>query len=155
VERRTVVGVTFLVPTEMEAQGFLVGYSERTGGASEAPFDSLNIGYATGDGSERVRENRDRLMRALGTPPFATAHQTHGAALTRVGKEQAGAGFEGPPPDQPMLRLVEPTLPEELREDLGYSSYPSYSSYSSPASSPGGLPVPAARLPQASFSSRL
>ncbi|QSB15479.1 transposase [Natronosporangium hydrolyticum] len=29
---------------------------------------------------------------------------------------------EQPPPEQPMLRLVEPTLPEELREDLGYPS---------------------------------
>jgi polyphenol oxidase len=97
VERRTVDGVTFLVPTELEERGFLVTFSERTGGASEPPFDSLNIGYATGDRPEHVRENRNRLTRAVGVPPFAAAHQVHGATVVRVGEQRAGAGFEGPP----------------------------------------------------------
>jgi polyphenol oxidase len=113
-ERRTVDGVTFLVPPGMEARGFLVAYSERTGGFSESPFDSLNIGYATGDQPQRVRENRDRLMRALGMPPFATAHQEHGAAMTRVGEERAGAGFEGPPSPlgrADVLTVSQPGLP--------------------------------------------
>ena len=41
----------------------------RTGGASGAPFDSLNLGLATGDAPERVQENRARVQRALGVAP--------------------------------------------------------------------------------------
>ena len=96
-EQRTVDGVTFLVATEMERRGFLVAYSERAGGVSEPPFDTLNLGYATGDRPEHVRENRDRLVRALGIPPFAIGMQAHGSRLVRVGHARAGAGFDGPP----------------------------------------------------------
>lgn len=112
--RRTVDGVTFLTAEEMEARGFLVAYSERTGGASEAPFDSLNIGYATGDRPEHVRENRDRLTRAIDLPPFAAAHQVHGAAVARVGGQRAGAGFEGPPSplgQADVLAVSQPRIP--------------------------------------------
>lgn len=103
-----------MVAPEMEAQGFLVAYSERSGGVSEAPFDSLNIGYASGDRPEHVRENRDRLTRAVDVPPFAAAHQVHGAAMTRVGEEEAGAGFEGPPSplgQADVLAVSQPGLP--------------------------------------------
>lgn len=86
-----------LVPAELEERGFLVAYTERTGGASEAPFDTLNLGYATGDRAEHVRENRERLIAALGIPPFAVARQRHGSGLVRVGEKRAGAGFQGPP----------------------------------------------------------
>jgi YfiH family protein len=81
----------------MERRGFLVAFSERAGGVSEAPFDTLNLGYATGDRPEHVRENRDRLVRALGIPPFAIGMQAHGSSVVRVGEKRAGAGFEGPP----------------------------------------------------------
>jgi len=98
----------------MERCGFFVAYSERTGGASEAPFDSLNIGYATGDRPEHVRENRDRLTRALDVPPFAAAHQVHGASIARVGEKRAAAGFEGPPSPlgrADVLAVSRPRLP--------------------------------------------
>jgi YfiH family protein len=97
VEKRTVDGVTFLVAEEMERSGFFVAYSERAGGISESPFDSLNLGYATGDHPAHVRENRDRLARALGVRTFALAKQGHGTNLVRVGDKRAGAGFGGPP----------------------------------------------------------
>jgi YfiH family protein len=98
VERRELDGgAAVLVPAGLESLGFLVVYSERTGGVSEGPFDSLNLGYATGDRPEHVRENRDRLTRSLEVPPFAAAHQVHGAGVARVGEKRAGAGFEGPP----------------------------------------------------------
>jgi YfiH family protein len=97
VERRTVEGVTFLVAEEMERGGFLVAYSERIGGVSEPPFDSLNLGYATGDRPQHVRQNRERLVRALGLSSFAVAKQGHGSSVVRVGEKRAGAGFAGPP----------------------------------------------------------
>jgi YfiH family protein len=97
VERRTLDhGVTVLVATELERAGFVVAFSERTGGVSEPPFDSLNLGYATGDRAEHVRENRDRVVRALGIPPFAIGKQAHGSQIVRVGQRRAGAGFDGP-----------------------------------------------------------
>ncbi len=96
-ERRTVDGVTFLVAGEMESRGFFVAYTERTGGVSESPFDTLNLGYATGDRAEHVRENRERLAGALGIPAFAVAKQEHGSNLVRGGEKRAGAGFGGPP----------------------------------------------------------
>lgn len=96
-ERRILDGVSVLVPPELERRGFLVTYSERTGGVSEPPFDTLNLGYATGDRPGHVRENRDRLVRALGVPAFAVAKQAHGANVVWVGGKRAGAGYAGPP----------------------------------------------------------
>lgn len=97
VERRAVDGVTFLVAEELERRGFFVAYSERIGGVSQPPFDTLNLGYATGDRPEHVRENRGRLVRALGVASFAVAKQGHGGNVVRVGDTRAGAGFGGPP----------------------------------------------------------
>jgi hypothetical protein len=97
VERRTIDGVNFLIAEEMERHGFIAAYSERTGGVSQPPFDTLNLGYATGDRPEDVRQNRDRLVRALGVRAFAVAKQTHESNVVRVGDKRAGAGFAGPP----------------------------------------------------------
>lgn len=97
-ERRTLDhGIDVLVAGEFERSGFLVAYTERTGGVSEPPFDTLNVGYATGDRREHVKENRERLAGALGFGAFAVSRQVHGAELVRVGERRAGAGFEGPP----------------------------------------------------------
>jgi polyphenol oxidase len=115
VERRELEkGLVVMVPSGLESRGFLVAYSERTGGSSSAPFDSLNLGYATGDRREQVRENRARLVRSLRIPPFATAHQVHGARITRVGERRAAAGFEGPPSPlgrADVLAVSRPRLP--------------------------------------------
>jgi YfiH family protein len=106
-----------LVAEGMERAGFLVAYTERTGGVSEAPFDALNLGYATGDRAERVRENRDRVVRALGIPPFAIGKQAHGTSAVRVEEERAGAGFDGPPSplgDADILSVSQPGVPVAL-----------------------------------------
>lgn len=42
--------------------------SDRNGGVSPAPYTSLNLGASTADAPEHVRENRQRLYRALGVP---------------------------------------------------------------------------------------
>jgi YfiH family protein len=58
-------------------------FATRTGGVSEAPFDSLNLGVLTDDRREAVAENRRRLAAALEIPPdrIAFARQVHGAGL--------------------------------------------------------------------------
>jgi YfiH family protein len=95
VERRTSPdGVTLLVSTLLARRGVVAAFSERTGGASGPPFDSLNLGYRTGDRPDRVLENRRRMASLLEIPAFATAEQVHGRRLARVGPARAGAGFD-------------------------------------------------------------
>lgn len=58
-------------------------FSTRLGGASEAPFDSLNLGLLTDDADRNVGENRRRLAAALDRDPdgIVFARQVHGAEL--------------------------------------------------------------------------
>lgn len=56
--------------------------TERTGGVSEEPFESLNLGQATPDDSERVRENERRVLDVLGLQgPVARVRLEHGAKI--------------------------------------------------------------------------
>ena len=87
-------GIHALVSTTLESAGFLAAFTERTGGVSEPPFDTLNLGILTDDRRDRVLENRRRTVRALDVPPWAMGWQRHGADLARVTPDQAGAGFE-------------------------------------------------------------
>ena len=45
--------------------GVRFGFTERTGGVSEAPYTSLNLGSHVGDDLEAVLENRRRALHAL------------------------------------------------------------------------------------------
>lgn len=60
----------------------VAAFTTRRGGAS----DGFNLGFGTGDGEEAVRENRRRLLDALGFPPeaLATVGQVHGADVATV-----------------------------------------------------------------------
>jgi polyphenol oxidase len=83
-----------LVSTELERAGFLAAFTERTGGESPKPYDSLNVSFEVDDDPERVAANRARVIGGLGIPPFATAEQVHGSKIVRVGAKRSGAGFE-------------------------------------------------------------
>lgn len=48
-----------------QATGVRIAFTERTGGASASPFDSLNLGLHVHDDPEAVRANRRALMDAL------------------------------------------------------------------------------------------
>jgi polyphenol oxidase len=89
-------GIPVLVPERLEADGFLVAFTERAGGLSEGPFRSLNLGLRCGDDPARALENRRRLCGAVGIPSFALVRQVHGAKVVRAGSERVGAGFEDP-----------------------------------------------------------
>lgn len=79
-EWREAGGVEWL---EARLPGARVAFSTRTGGASEPPYQSLNLGIFTGDDRGRVVENRLRLAAALGLDPerVAIGRQVHGAEL--------------------------------------------------------------------------
>jgi len=63
--------------------GATAAFSTRIGGASEPPFDSLNLGVFAEDEPKAVVENRLRLAAALGFEPgrIAIGRQVHGAEL--------------------------------------------------------------------------
>ncbi|MGH2924792.1 MAG: polyphenol oxidase family protein [Solirubrobacterales bacterium] len=66
---------------EAELPGARAVFTSRLGGVSEPPYDTLNLGRSTGD--PRVRENRLRLVSALGVEPdnVLVARQVHGAQV--------------------------------------------------------------------------
>ena len=57
--------------------------STRRGGVSTAPYDSLNLGGATGDAAESVAENQRRFAAELGAP-VRYLRQVHGATVLRL-----------------------------------------------------------------------
>jgi polyphenol oxidase len=71
---------------------FAHGFTTREGGASEPPFDTLNLGALVGDDPARVAENWGRLERATGLR-FARVRQVHGARAVR-GDAAAGPSTE-------------------------------------------------------------
>ncbi|MHB1356319.1 MAG: peptidoglycan editing factor PgeF [Anaerolineae bacterium] len=63
----------------------------RLGGASSAPFDTLNIGRTVGDDPNAVDHNQSLVYNVLGVQANQTvmAHQVHGVRVSRV---NSGAG---------------------------------------------------------------
>lgn len=74
---------TLLDPNQDEVT---VAFTDRNGGVSPAPFDSLNLAARVGDDPELVRENRNRVAKAAAFDPTAIrlARQIHGADLLEV-----------------------------------------------------------------------
>lgn len=69
-----------------------VAFTTRLGGISAPPFDSLNLGYVTGDDPSRVAANRRTVASALGIPEtWATGRQVHRAAVLEAGPVHASA----------------------------------------------------------------
>lgn len=74
------------------------GFSTRSGGVSEGPYRSLNLGFQVGDERARVEENVRRLAKAAGISPseLHTVSQVHGDRVleaqpgpTQVGEADA------------------------------------------------------------------
>lgn len=82
--RRLAADLHALVSPTLERRGVLAAFTERTGGLSKAPFDSLNLGLHTGDGERAVRHNRRLATAALGVRGFAAARQVHGSRMVEV-----------------------------------------------------------------------
>lgn len=77
----------------MRLPGAHVTFTDRRGGVSEGPYESLNLGILTDDSPDRVIENRRRAAASAGVEPehVAMGWQVHGTAL----KE-----WTEPPPDR-------------------------------------------------------
>jgi YfiH family protein len=66
----------------------------RVGGVSQAPYESLNLGFHVGDDPEDVRRNREIVARELGfeAKRLVCAQQTHGSNVHVATPEDAGRG---------------------------------------------------------------
>lgn len=83
-------GVTLVAARD---HGVRFGFTERTGGVSDAPFDSLNLGSHVGDDIACVEENRRRVLTAVGCEQalgrLLVPNQVHGDHVAVV--RSAGA----------------------------------------------------------------
>jgi YfiH family protein len=68
--------------------------STRTGGFSEVPYRSLNLGLHVEDDKDKVLKNRRRLAEAIGIPldQFTIAKQIHSGNVTVVSDKLRGSG---------------------------------------------------------------
>lgn len=95
-------GITVLADTALRAQyGIAVMFTERTGGVSSPPYESLNLAGHVGDDPAHVDENRRRLLSSAGLGQtrgaLVTAEQVHGDRVTRVTAGEAGRGAYATP----------------------------------------------------------
>jgi purine-nucleoside/S-methyl-5'-thioadenosine phosphorylase / adenosine deaminase len=103
---------------------YVVAFSTRMGGASEAPFDSLNLGKLTEDVPGRVTENRRRLCLTAGADPneLCFNRQVHGDIVMRADPAARGEPGDGLWTDVPNIALLVFTadcLPVALTRDSG------------------------------------
>ncbi|WP_368655362.1 peptidoglycan editing factor PgeF [Castellaniella ginsengisoli] len=100
----------------------------RVGGVSTAPRDSLNLGAHVGDDPAAVRENRQRLRRALPGAPF-WLEQVHGTDVCDADAPPDGSGRPGGLPradaavtvrrDRPLAIMTADCLPVVLADEAG------------------------------------
>lgn len=83
---KTSRGLRLVSDVDAAGRGLLVLFTDRRGGVSPAPYDSLNLAARVGDERTLVDENRARVARAAGFDPGAIrlARQVHGAKLLEV-----------------------------------------------------------------------
>jgi purine-nucleoside/S-methyl-5'-thioadenosine phosphorylase / adenosine deaminase len=90
VEWRERDGVRWL---EADLGGARAAFSNRLGGISKPPYDSLNLGLLTADEESAVVQNRQRLAEAMGFDParIVFARQVHGTDLIEHPTEFRGS----------------------------------------------------------------
>ncbi len=84
--------------TELRLPGARVLFSDRNGGVSEGPYESLNLGVLTDDDPASVIENRRRAAARLAVEPerVAMGWQLHGTDLAEWDSPPADPGYARP-----------------------------------------------------------
>ncbi len=88
----------YLTPTIFDDQpGVVAGFSTRRGGASAAPYASLNLSLSPDDDRDAVIANRKRLFEAVGfsLDQLAFTGQVHGDELLEVTEPGLYRGYDG------------------------------------------------------------
>ena len=95
-ERESRLGITWWSDPDALKRGVVVAFSERTGGVSAAPFESLNLAAHVGDAPVAVDENRSRLLEVCGLGDMRArltmAEQVHGDRVAVVDERNVGRG---------------------------------------------------------------
>jgi YfiH family protein len=99
-----------------ELPGYVVAFTTRVGGVSEAPYDSLNLSRGTGDDPVRVEHNRRIACEAVGVPyeRLAFNRQVHSPTVHRADPGVRGAPGDGLWTDErrvPLLAMSADCLP--------------------------------------------
>ena len=81
---QTAQGGAIYVAPERGPQGASIFFFTRLGGASEAPYDSLNVSKKVGDDPEAVDENLCTIRQGMAGRPAAWVRQVAGDAVVRV-----------------------------------------------------------------------
>jgi YfiH family protein len=78
-------------------KGLIVAFSDRRGGTSKAPYDTLNLATRVGDNRDDVLMNRKLVADAAGFDPdrLALTRQVHGAEVIEVPAGASGKVGEG------------------------------------------------------------
>jgi YfiH family protein len=83
-------GVSWLTPEWPAPEGVRAAFTLRSGGVSEAPYDSLNVGSHVGDVATAVSENRHRVRAALRLPEEPQwLEQVHGTDVADPDRDAA------------------------------------------------------------------
>jgi YfiH family protein len=90
---------------ELSLNGARVAFSDRHGGVSGGPYDSLNLGILTEDDQQSVSENRRRLAGSLGLDPAGVAMgwQVHGNEIRQWDAPPEQGGFAHAGADLPKV----------------------------------------------------
>jgi len=79
-----------------KAAGITIAFTDRRGGVSAPPYDTLNLAAHVGDEPSAVDSNRARLLESLGLSDIrdhlVTAEQVHGSRVVVVDGAEAGSG---------------------------------------------------------------
>jgi YfiH family protein len=70
------------------------GITVRSGGFSQKPYQSLNMGFHVNDDNETVRQNRSTVSKTLGIPTarWTGTEQVHKAEIRKITAKDAGMG---------------------------------------------------------------
>lgn len=89
---RTLDGVRLIADDVALTRGLLVAFSDRNGGVSRPPYDTLNLAARVGDDATAVDDNRARVATAAGfaSSALVLARQVHEATVIEVGPDDSG-----------------------------------------------------------------
>lgn len=90
---------------DLTLPGARIVFSDRNGGVSTGPYESLNLGILTEDDQARVAENRRRLCAALDQDPHRVAMgwQVHGDEILDWPAPPRNGGFANPGAELPRV----------------------------------------------------
>jgi len=87
--------LNYLTLPKWQAEGIDMGFSSRTGGVSQVPYDSFNLGFHVGDDPIAVLENRKLWLDQWEVPwsKAVVGEQVHGTNVLWVNEEDGGRGI--------------------------------------------------------------